>query len=280
MKENLCSTKLRNGSFSYTHTVTKSPNNGQHQTYTLNCYEIYYLVSGNVSYQVENKKYELNAGDLLIINNKEAHRPYFTSDESYERIIIFFTPEFCSHYNSEEYPILQYFEKRKPGAFNRLVNALLKKENISGYFDRMEQLIRSDLPQNKTLIELTFIELLIKVNEIIALNNDLFDLEFDYNKKVEQIISFINNHLYCPLTLNEIENKFYINKYYFSHLFKKITGVSFKEYVMNKRVAKAGELLKLSIPPSKVSEMVGFEDYSNFYKAFKKIEGVAPSKYH
>lgn len=274
------SINLRNNSFSYAHTITTDPNNNQHKTYTLDCYEVYYLISGSVTYHVEGMEHELTPGDLLIINNKEVHRPYFTSDESYERVLIFFSPEFCSHYCNDEYKLLKYFENRKPGSFNRIPKELLQKENVAYYFESIEELIKSNLPENKILIEITFIELLIKINAIIMENiRDLFNVEFDSNEKVEQTINYINNNLYRQLTLNEIEEKFYINKYYFSHLFKKVTGFSFKEYLTNKRVAKAAELIKLSIPASEASVKVGFNDYSNFYKAFKRITGVAPSKY-
>ena len=271
--------KLRNGSFSYSHTLTENPNDNQHTTYTLDRYEIYYLISGDVVYQVEGQSYNLKPGDLLIINNKEIHRPYFTSDESYERILLFFKPEFCSHYSNEDYSILQYFDRKKPGCFNLVESNLVEAENLVNYFHTIEKYIKENLPQSKTLIELTFIQLLIHINEIIASHKDSFTLKFDYNKKIEQIIFYINDNLYSQLSLNEISKTFYINKYYFSHQFKKITGVSFKEYIINKRVAKAIELLKLSIPPSEVFIQAGFKDYSSFYKAFKKIVGVSPSRY-
>lgn len=279
MTETLVSIKLRNGAFSYTHTLTTNPNDNQHRSYMLDCYEIYYLISGNVVYQVEGQNYQLKPGDLLIINNKEMHRPYFSSDESYERILIFFSPEFCSHYSSEEYSILQYFERKRPGRFNRLSSDLAAKENLAQYFIDIERYIQDQLPQSKTLVEITFIKLLTHVNEIISSHKTSFDVDFDYNTKLEQIISFINNNLYRSIPLSEIEETFFINRFYFSHLFKKITGFSFKEYVIRKRISKAAELLKLAVPPSEACRLTGFEDYSNFYKAFKRIMGVSPSKY-
>ncbi|TFE28626.1 AraC family transcriptional regulator [Cohnella luojiensis] len=279
MNELMASINLNNGNFTYLHTLTKSPHDNQHHTYTQARYEIYYLISGNVDYQVEDQTYTLSPGDLLIINNREMHRPYFNSGTSYERIILFFTPEFCSHYHDESYPILQYFERKKPGSFNRLPSKLVEQEQLARYFMDMEEYQRSNHPAKNVLIELAFIQLLIRMNEVIASHIHSFELEGDYHSKIEQIVAYLHNNLYRPLTLQHIEDTFYINRYYFSHLFKKMTGLSFKQYIIHKRIAKAIELLKLSVPPSEVCTMTGFEDYSNFYKAFKKITGVSPVKY-
>ncbi|MGG1517584.1 AraC family transcriptional regulator [Paenibacillus oryzisoli] len=278
MNRVLTEIKLRNDTFSYTHAVMESPNDSRFNIHThRQRYEIYYLISGSVDYQVEDQTYSLSPGDLLIINNKESHRPYFTSEASYERILIFFSPEFCSHYNQETYAILQYFERKKAGSFNRLPGKMV--EQLAGYFSDMEELQRSHHPARNLLIEMTFIRLLIHLNEIVSANIHTFELEMDYNAKIEQILDYMHTNMYRPLTLQTIEDLFFINRHYFSHLFKKTTGFSFKQYIIHKRITKAIELLKMSVPPSEVCRMTGFEDYSNFYKAFKKSTGTSPARY-
>ncbi|MBM7565817.1 helix-turn-helix domain-containing protein [Paenibacillus sacheonensis] len=279
MTETIAAVSLRNGDFTYQRTLTRSPHDDQHHTYMQARYEIYYLVSGNVIYQVEDRNYTLNPGDIIILNNREMHRPYFASDSEYERIILFFTPEFCSPYSHGDYSLLQYFERKKPGSFNWLPSRLVEQAQLARFFSEIEEHQRSGHPARDLMIETAFIRLLIRINDVIASQVLPTALDGDYNARIEQIVSYIHQHLYKPLTLQHIEEQFHMNRYHFSHLFKRMTGFSFKQYITHKRIAKAIELLKLRFPPGEVCAMTGFEDYSNFYKAFRKITGVSPANY-
>ncbi|MDQ1913407.1 AraC family transcriptional regulator [Paenibacillus sp. GD4] len=279
MSTTMVAFQLGNGAFTYMHSLTPKPDNDQHRLYLESRYQLYYLISGSVDYQIEGKSYSLLPGDLLIFNNKEMHRPYFSTDESYERILVFFKPQFCSHYCSPGYDLLQYFERKKPASFNRLPASIVEEAQLRRYFTEIEQLGQELNPQNRLLIELTFIRLLVHINELISSYSGPDEPTLEQHEKLERIIRYIHDHLSVNMTLDEIEGRFHINKYYFSHLFKKTMGVSFKQYVLNKRLSKAAALLKLSVPPAEAARLSGFEDYSNFYKAFTKATGVAPSKY-
>jgi AraC-like DNA-binding protein len=279
MDQTLYDLELYHGGLAYFHKVTQKPNNLQHVSYTNPKYQLFYLISGQVSYQIEDETYELQAGDLLLFNNKEMHRPFFHSEETYERIIIFFTPGFINRFNFEGYRLLKYFDNKKPGAFNLLKKEQLERIQLQQDFVKIENYIVSGLPQDKIRVELTFIDMLIKINSIIEAENEPFTGLYSRDEKIEQIIDFLNKQYAQNLRLEDIEQRFFINKFYFSHQFKKITGVNFKDYLIKKRISKASELLKLDYKPSEIARLVGFEDYSNFYKAFRRIEGVAPSNY-
>jgi YesN/AraC family two-component response regulator len=270
---------LNNGEFSYKHVITNKPNNNQHESYLNSNFQLFYLISGNVSYIVEGVSYPLNEGDLLLLNNKELHRPFFLGDKSYERILVFFSKEFFSHYTTSQYSLLKYFECKKPGSFNILNNQQIEKMGIMTYFERMEEVHKKNKPQASIEIELEAVRLLLRLNEIIDENALTVNIEYNYDEKIEEIIRYIHENFTKQITLADIEHRFFVNRYYFSHQFKKITGTTFKDYINRKRITKASELIKLEVKPMRASEMVGFEDYTNFYRSFKKIYGVSPSEY-
>ena len=66
----------------------------------------------------------------------------------------------------------------------------------------------------------------------------------------------------------------------FTHLFKKCTGKSPKNYIMEMRVKRAAQLLEnTDIPAQKVGENVGISDQNYFSRIFKKYNGVSPLNY-
>ena len=101
----------------------------------------------------------------------------------------------------------------------------------------------------------------------------------EYDEIIIDILKYINVNLQKKITLDILEAEFHINKYYICHLFKKNTGFTVIEYIIYKRIMRAEELLISGTPIIDVSSQVGFGDYTNFYKSFKKILGISPKKY-
>jgi len=71
----------------------------------------------------------------------------------------------------------------------------------------------------------------------------------------------------------------FLSKHYLYHLFKEQTGFSLSEYVRNKRIIKAKELLIEGVSITQLPHMIGFSDYSTFYRTFKNITGVSPKDF-
>ena len=67
---------------------------------------------------------------------------------------------------------------------------------------------------------------------------------------------------------------------YFSHLFKKETGISFVDYVNTQRVCRAEELLRTSDKRiSEIAQEVGVENSNYFSVMFRKMRGISPQEY-
>src|SRR5688500_13479420 len=76
--------------FSYTHRRTELPPRMDFHLHDR--YEIYFFLAGDVHYLIDSKVYPLSCGDLLIMNNRELHKPAFRSPAPYENIVIHFDP--------------------------------------------------------------------------------------------------------------------------------------------------------------------------------------------
>jgi AraC-type DNA-binding domain-containing proteins len=263
--------------FSLSHTSNDSPVDVA--THIHDCYELFYFISGDLTYYIEGQAYKLNKHDIIVTNTKELHRIVFTSKQCYERKFIHFKPEFVSFFQSEEYNLLNYLEKRKLGHFNRIASEDIISNKIDVFWDSIEHYAQLNQPESSAMIKTLFIQMLIEINKIFAQNKDAIINSFEYDEKIVAILEYINENLDKKITLDSLEQIFYVNKYYLCHIFKMNTGFTVVEYLTYKRIMKAQELLFKGLSVLDVSDAVGFGDYSNFFKAFKKIVGVSPKKY-
>jgi len=237
-----------------------------------NCYELLFFEKGDARYLVEGNYYDIVEGDILITNPREMHCPIFNSNKEYQRSIIFLKPSYLSDFFSEKYNPFSALENRKIGTQNRIpaktviANELDKKFRIIGKFAASEVL------EKEMLIKTNLLQLLIVINNVVSSDNHITS-----NDKITEIIQYINKNLGEKTTLSDLSKMFYLNKFHISHMFKLKTGITFNEYITHKRILLAKELLLEKTPLSQVFQIVGFSDYSSFYRAFKKILGCTPS---
>jgi two-component system, response regulator YesN len=117
-----------------------------------------------------------------------------------------------------------------------------------------------------------------EISKVLATNSDMPKKKG--NKKIEEIIEFIDSHLNEDLTLTYVAEQMDLSSYYLSKVFKKELGVNFVKYVTERKMEKAKALLKdIEIPIVNIAFEMGFPEPSYFTKVFKKIENMTPTQY-
>ncbi|MGE4283362.1 MAG: helix-turn-helix domain-containing protein [Clostridia bacterium] len=100
------------------------------------------------------------------------------------------------------------------------------------------------------------------------------------NKIVVKALEIIEEEYNKNIGLSYICEKLNISEAYFSKLFKEESGRNFKDYLTLLRIEKAKEFLNESaLTISEISYMVGYNNYNQFSKMFKKYEGIPPHEY-
>ncbi len=111
-------------------------------------------------------------------------------------------------------------------------------------------------------------------------NNLLSHSNIKNRDLMKKAVSYISQHYSEPLTLNIVANQVHLNASYFSTLFKKEMGMSFKEYLNQVRIEESKRLLaNSSFSIIDIAVSVGFEDQSYFSKVFKKYTGITPKQF-
>jgi AraC family transcriptional regulator len=98
--------------------------------------------------------------------------------------------------------------------------------------------------------------------------------------RLNHVLEYVNANLSEKLELGVLANVAGVNLYHFARAFKQSTGESPHQYVLRRRIEKAKEYLVHSqMSVIEASARTGFVDQSHFSKVFRRLVGVAPSKY-
>ena len=96
---------------------------------------------------------------------------------------------------------------------------------------------------------------------------------------LKSIFSYIDRHLTTQVHLSEAAGEIGVSNAYLSTVFKKEMGVNFIEYVNQKKVDLAKQMLDEGKLVYEVSDVLGFENCTYFSKVFKRYEGISPDGY-
>ena len=97
--------------------------------------------------------------------------------------------------------------------------------------------------------------------------------------KMEEVLRYIAAHLEEPLSVDLLAREFYLSRYYLMHRFKAVTGYTVHQYISQKRLLRAGELIREGVPVMKAAEQAGFPEYSTFLRAFQNTFHTSPKNF-
>ena len=120
-----------------------------------------------------------------------------------------------------------------------------------------------------------------KIYELLSLfhrpNDRSCGKTFEYVCKAQ---NYIHTNYMNPISVEALAKQLCIDRSYFSAIFKKYTGKSPQQYIVNYRMEKASEfLVRYSLTPGEAAFSVGYPDIFSFSKVFRKHFGVSPRAY-
>ncbi|MFD0678330.1 MULTISPECIES: response regulator transcription factor [unclassified Paenibacillus] len=97
---------------------------------------------------------------------------------------------------------------------------------------------------------------------------------------ISKAIRYMKEHFSEPLSLQQVASQVHLNTTYFSHLFKKETGCSFVNFLIELRMERAKQLLSnTDMNVTEVSGMIGYDLPNYFAKLFKQSTGLSPKEF-
>lgn len=228
-------------------------------------HEILYFVNGAADFLSENKRITLEPDTLLMIPKETFHQFAIKNQNTYERYIINFPT--LPAYSGLITPLTAHISiVRTPGRnirtlFERLANVFY--ENFNEY-------------EKQTFLFAALLQLLLEMKQISP------EFAIPESRSLDSVIAralqYIHLNYLEQLHIGDVASHTGVSKSQLSHTFKKELHISVYRYITEKRLIHANKLIAGCVSPTEAAAICGFNDYSAFYKAYRKFFGYSPSQ--
>ena len=232
------------------------------------------LLSGRVTYAVEDQRYDLRPWDILLVRHHAIHKALIDVSEPYERVILYLNGRYIDR-ASPETRLMTCFDRADARRRYRAVPAPEERQAMSALLLQIESSMSDTAFGSRVVCDALLMQFLVLVNRAAQRGESAFAPDRQ-DEKLTQIITYINEHLFEPLTVEHLAEQAYLSKYHFMRRFKEQTGGTVHAYILQRRLVTAARLIRSGVPVGKVALDCGFSDYSTFYRAFRRTFGASP----
>lgn len=250
--------------------------------------ELIYIADGRATHLFQDICYEIQAGDIFIINPGERHGYSLKEDQ---RIVLFnclFEPDFIPHSLLNRLHITDSLDFFYVQPFLNGHSRFHHKLNLRGeaadrtrtILEELLQELNRRQPGYQAIIQLKMTNLFILLSRFYKNRNHNADHRSPQELLVRRVCGYVERHYNQKITLPDISALFQIGVRQLNRLFNQYTGSSVIEYVHRIRIKHAKRLLtdtdeKVNV----VAELVGYGDPAFFNKLFVREAGRSPGKY-
>lgn len=243
-------------------------------------FEIYFLMTGDVTYLIDGRIVHVMPGDLLLISPRELHQVCIRPEMSvYERYVLWVDTQLIRRLSTEQTDLFLGLDPDRPGRGNQLRLNPEDRGRVQNMLETLNLELQADHYGADLLRESLITQFLVTVNRLISKQGSHMYEDTRTNHAVTQVMNYVNLHYNEPLSLDMLAEQFYVSKYHLSHEFNRIVGTSVYRYIQKKRLLIARQLLSQGQKASTVYNACGFSDYAGFYRAFKAEYGLTPSEF-
>lgn len=242
-----------------------------------NYYEIIYCrTSSGVEYLVGSDRYRLQKGDIVLVPPGVSHRPILPERMTvpYERDVLWISTDFFDYVEGIA---------PDPTAANRDHSVPIRTAGTRWEF--LGDLFRTGVLEEEE--KRPGWEAAVLGNTLMIfthmkrayIERSTGTMKAEKPELLDRITAYIEQNYAVHITIDELARQFYVSNSTISHLFKQKMGVSLYRYITQRRLIAAKILITDKVPMEEIARIVGFADYSTFYRAFKQEYGISPRQF-
>ncbi len=222
-------------------------------------YEMLGVLEGKANVNIEGQNYILRDDQVIFVPPTMYHAVTVSKNGAYKRVV--------AHFNQAAIPeaLKEELEKNRFVFFSFHSTKLKEFQKIceSGRYGFHEPLAES-----------LMVTTLYEYVDSMAVENKP-DTEVDI--QLQQIISYIDKHLCEKINVDDIAVHVARSKSSVCHLFQERMKTSLKQYVIQKKLAFAENMISNGTPPTVAAFQIGYNNYSDFYRMYVKHIQKSPS---
>lgn len=245
--------------------------------HTHDYFQIYYIIKGSLVHYTEKDCSFLSQSDMFIIPPGKSH--YIAQTDNVSFYSFSFYPESL---RLDLSPLASDFLKGLSKREIIFAKANIASDEILFANSLMEQIYR-EFNNKKTghgdIIKACAVSLitLFARNYFKTASNMI--LMPDNRNLMLHCVEYINKNYSEDLSLSKMVKSSAMSKSSFARLFNEITGTTFNKYLNETRIKNSLSYIKKGYKITAVSGLVGYNDFTTFYRNFKKVMGISPEEY-
>lgn len=233
--------------------------------YSLDSYLFFIVTSGSGSFMYENNEYNLSEGDCVFIDCSKTYSHTTSAKNLWSLKWI--------HFNGTTMSAV--YDKY----LSRGGKIVFHPESIKD-FTIIHNEIYNEASKSDHLVDMKINALISKLL-VLLMENSWNPLEIKNKRgKLLPIKIYLDENYTQKISLDELSEKFFINKFYLTRIFKEQYGISINNYLLGLKITKAKQLLRFSDESlESIASNCGIGEANYFSRIFKQIEGISPSEY-
>jgi AraC-like DNA-binding protein len=251
-------------------------------TRTKSFFELIYIIDGIGVQYINKNKFNYRKGNLFLITPQDTHS--FEIGASTRFFFLRFNEYYVKTKPGADKDTVQRIEYILQNASHRPGCILKNKVDKPLIASLVESIVREQT--NQQLYHQRIIEQI--VNTIITIVARNIALKLPKNVKentgeaVLEILHYIQQNIFEPkmLKVEKLSSHFGISLTYLGRYFKKQTGETLQQYILNYKLRLIEtRLLHSDMRINEIAYELNFTDESHLNRAFKKFKGMGPSEY-
>lgn len=244
-------------------------------------YEIYYFLDGPLEHYVVNgRSYRLRQGDMLLLPPGVPHHPVFSEEGlPYHRYVLWLSEEVLQQMQQLDPELLNVLHLcRETENYRIRCTTPAVRKSFLEYLQAMWQEEQAASTCKYAHLYGLCLNYLTLLNRVLA-DEHLLTSRHKPDGLQNQVLAYISDNYTKSITLNSVAEHFYTSPSSIEALLTKSVKMPFYRYVTECRIIHAQSLIAGGMPLKEVGLACGYNDYSNFYRAFTREVGISPSQY-